>query len=501
MSKPYTPAIPPLSSIKDEGTRRVLEALISGWRVRNGEAQPESDERFVRKGELQKLSEQATVKYFSTAAGAQALGSAIAGNNALGEYIRNTIDDLERSVVTSQLWRRLGERLNLIDPPQIFTRIGNVETILRREVTRLETADEAILGVVDTLGTRVGDNEAGLLGEVDLRTNSDNALASAINTIWATVGNATGLVQEGTTISTNAGSVEATNWTQVQAAIKDPVTNQLLSTAAVRDEARAVADDITGVLTAERTLKVDVNGYVAGIGIIANADRTSGPISSSIVMRADQFAIGAPSDTLNTPAYVPGGTVPFIVRTTPTTLNGKQVPAGVYIRDAIIQNGSIGTAQIGVAQVDTLILAGNAVTVPVFNTSSSSVTITNYSSDGSTDTWYDIVSVVINYGTAEQGVTTAKGLVGFTIQHGSGGGGYWAIRWRVRRGDGTTIGFGEQSVSNNDVGKSTVSAVVFDNAANNGSRTYTLQIANWGNVGSARVVDAGAVIYGIGAKR
>lgn len=163
--------------------------------------------------------------------------------------------------------------------------------------------------------------------------------------------------------------------------------------------------------------------------------------------------------------------------------------------------GNIDGTYIANSTVGSISIAADAATVPAFNSSSSAVTISSYSSDGSTDTWYEIVSLVVNYGTSAQGITTAKGLIGFTIQHQSGGGGEWCIRWRVIRADGTVIGYGEQGVSNNQLGKSTVSAVVYDNAANNGSRTYKLEVANFGNVGSARVVDAGAVIYAIGAKR
>lgn len=45
-------------------------------------------------------------------------------------------------------------------------------------------------------------------------------------------------------------------------------------------------------------------------------------------------------------------TLPFIVNTSPQTINGVNVPAGVYMDAAFIKNGTITTAKIGNAQID-----------------------------------------------------------------------------------------------------------------------------------------------------
>jgi hypothetical protein len=45
-------------------------------------------------------------------------------------------------------------------------------------------------------------------------------------------------------------------------------------------------------------------------------------------------------------------TLPFIVNTSPQTINGVSVPAGVYMDAAFIKNGTITTAKIGNAQID-----------------------------------------------------------------------------------------------------------------------------------------------------
>lgn len=56
---------------------------------------------------------------------------------------------------------------------------------------------------------------------------------------------------------------------------------------------------------------------------------------------------------------VPSG--PIVEVTTPYTLNGVLVPAGTYIRDAWIQNGTISNAKIGLLAVDTANIANLAV--------------------------------------------------------------------------------------------------------------------------------------------
>ena len=54
--------------------------------------------------------------------------------------------------------------------------------------------------------------------------------------------------------------------------------------------------------------------------------------------------------------------VPFIVQSTPVTIGGVYVPAGVYIKDAFIKNASIDTAKIKLAAIDTARIADAAIT-------------------------------------------------------------------------------------------------------------------------------------------
>ncbi len=131
-------------------------------------------------------------------------------------------------------------------------------------------------------------------------------------------------------------------------------------------------------LKAQYTVKVDVNGYVTGYGLAADA--TDGTPTSEFAVRADQFYVApatnfSQEDTPTATAigqvwYKPstkqlyyatttgtGGwslqapNLPFVIRTQPTTINGVSVPSGTYINDAYIANGTITNAKIGDATI------------------------------------------------------------------------------------------------------------------------------------------------------
>lgn len=113
--------------------------------------------------------------------------------------------------------------------------------------------------------------------------------------------------------------------------------------ATVETNFSAAASSITG-LQGQYTVKIDLNGYVSGFGLASTAVSAS-PFSQFIV-RADSFAIASPSGPGITPA------VPFIVRTTPGTVNGVAYPAGVYIDSAFILDLTAAIARLGTAWVD-----------------------------------------------------------------------------------------------------------------------------------------------------
>ena len=347
-----------LNAVQDESTRQVLQALVDGWHVRNG-VTGKGDNRFVTVGEL------GTVSGYRMIGGLkESVQEEVAKKPGItpGELSR-VIADLQASIMESALWKDLGQRVNIIE----------------------------------------AGGGAGMTEERTQRTNDDNALITAINTMWATIGDNSALVQRGQSgVTNNAGAV-ASAWQQVQSTIKDPVTGAYISSAAVRTDAQTAVNK-AGDLEGKYTIKIDVNGHVSGFGLASTANNSTP--SSRFIVRADQFAVGAPSmpdyvayvnaDSDILAAWNAAGQpdkrdygynhyvtlgqsegrvvpnaiqeiIPFIVTTTPQTVNGRVVPPGVYMDSAFIKNGSITNADIGLAQIDTLVIQGNAVTVTTYD--------------------------------------------------------------------------------------------------------------------------------------
>lgn len=130
----------------------------------------------------------------------------------------------------------------------------------------------------------------------------------------------------------------ATSVTQLSARLNDTGNG-----VAMEQRFTAQASSITG-LEGKYTVKIDTNGYVSGFGL-ASAANNATP-TSTFAVRSDAFFIASPSG----PGIQPS--MPFIVRTTATTIGGQNVPAGVYIQDAYIANGTINSAKIANLAVD-----------------------------------------------------------------------------------------------------------------------------------------------------
>jgi hypothetical protein len=243
-------------------------------------------------------------------------------------------------------------------------------TLLTGEITESQLYQDLSdrIDLIDGPDTLAGSVDARVLAEATARTNSDTALASSITSLTATVSSNTSAIQTEATTRANADTALASSITTVQASVAG-------NTTAIQNEAtaRATAD---GVIEAKYTVKIDNAGHISGYGLISSANDATPTAEFGI--RADNFWMAPPSvaqatapttglyvgyvwrDTsTNTTKYYTGSTwsttpqtLPFIVRTTPTTINGVAVPAGVYITDTFIQNGTITNAKIGNAAID-----------------------------------------------------------------------------------------------------------------------------------------------------
>lgn len=130
----------------------------------------------------------------------------------------------------------------------------------------------------------------------------------------------------------------ATSLTQVSARLDNAGTG-----VSMEQRFTAQAGALTG-LQGQYTVKIDANGYVSGFGLASTANNAAA--SSAFSVRADTFYIANPTGPGVTPA------MPFVVRTSATTIGGVSVPIGVYMTDAFIQNGTISNAKIANLAVD-----------------------------------------------------------------------------------------------------------------------------------------------------
>jgi hypothetical protein len=204
------------------------------------------------------------------------------------DFLLNT---LTTAVTSSELASSLSTPIAKIDPLVTFTGYSSSYSG-GSLVTRL--------GAVENSAAN-GVSSAQFSAEVTTRASADSALAQSISTVSTTVGQNTAAVQ-------------------------------------------ATATSIDG-LEAQYTVKIDINGAVAGYGL-ASTTTAAGNNVSEFIVNADRFAIMRGGSN-STPA-----SVPFTVQASATTIGGVAVPAGVYMTDAFIRNGSIINAKIADAAID-----------------------------------------------------------------------------------------------------------------------------------------------------
>ncbi|MFI7887270.1 DUF1983 domain-containing protein [Pseudomonas juntendi] len=171
---------------------------------------------------------------------------------------------------------------------------------------------------IEGLMTSVGAANAAIQNEATARSDADTALSQQIQTTQSSLGATNASVQQISTAQTGLN-----NRVNAQFSIKVAVTQ-------------------AGVYA------------LGGIGVgIRNQD---GVLQSVVAVLADQFAvINAAGNGYVSPFAIQGGQV---------FMNDAFIRDGSII-NAKIANGAISAAKIGVAEIDTLRIRGNAVTVPV----------------------------------------------------------------------------------------------------------------------------------------
>ena len=255
-----------------------------------------------------------------------------------------------------------------------ITSLNTSLTNLTSSVSGNSTAISALSSTVTTQGGLITANSNDI---VALENTVNNPTTGVAATSLALTNLSSTVSTQGTNISANSSDITA-----LGNAINDPTTglaanstaiNSLSSTVStqggqitalsssvstlsttVGNNTSSISTNATSIngLEGKYTVKIDTNGYVSGFGLASTANGATP--TSEFIVNADRFAIGSPSGLTEI--------IPFIVQTTPTTLNGVSVPTGVYISEAFIRNGAIANAKIGNAAIDNAKIANLAVT-------------------------------------------------------------------------------------------------------------------------------------------
>lgn len=260
---------------------------------------------------------------------------------------------LTNQLTSSQLDATLRSRIDLVDgsgagsvTARILAEANARGTAISNLQTIVNNADGALASSISAVSAVTNTNTAAIQTETTARTNADSALASQITAVVASANTNTAAIVSEATARANADSAIASNVTTLFSSVG---TN----TAAIATEATTRATQ-TGVLFAQYTVKVDVNGYVSGFGLASTAYNDAP--SSVFAINAGTFYISSPTG----PGIPP--ITPFVVNTVSQLINGVVVPPGVYMDAAYIKNGTITNAKIGDAAIDTAKIGNAAIT-------------------------------------------------------------------------------------------------------------------------------------------
>lgn len=331
--------LPPTLGIKDPDVRSFLDALANAWDHRNGITDKGSPDRFITAEEFKGLASQAVVETIGSALGGGPAGfGGGAGGGAGSGSVSEVITALSEQIKKSLLYQILGtqyENINLSDLRQkINASVDQAAAFFAQEREARSSADEAITNQLEVQASQIGQAQAAITQETQTRANKDNAIASAVNNIWAAIGGNNAVIQDGQLAQVSPSGAQATKWTQVQAEVIDPNTGTS-KVASIRQDFKAFSDKVTGKFGSLYTVRAQIasNGrtIVGGFGLSA-LDGPGGP-TIDFGVRADTFWVGSVDGS---------GDIPFIVQ------GGK-----TYIKQAMI----------GTAYVDTLRIAGEAVTI------------------------------------------------------------------------------------------------------------------------------------------
>ncbi|WP_104500355.1 TipJ family phage tail tip protein [Acinetobacter indicus] len=330
------------------------------------------------------------------------LTAQIEGDEALGQRVDAVVAQINENTaaITAEATARANADSALtMQINTALSQVDNAKALIRTEQQTRADADIALGSRIDTLQAQVGDDLqqsiATIQQELDVLADADSALSSRVDTVQAATATAQSSADQAILDAQNkSAAAQATaddalgkantatqNIATVQTQVSTLTTQQSATATQVGTLQTTVGNNTASIqevsesvdgLYAQKYIKLDVNGKVAGWGG-ANTGK-----ESNFIVNFDSFAIGSGGST---------GYYPFIFRATPYTdpVTKTVFPVGAYLKTAFMDYASVDTAhikrlavksaqiddlavttaKIGDLQVDTLKIKDNAVTVPV----------------------------------------------------------------------------------------------------------------------------------------
>ena len=205
--------------------------------------------------------------------------------------------------------------------------------------------------------------------------------------------------------------------------------------AAAQQVEQSVRAEQTGMLFSRYSVKIDLNGYMTGYGLLSESN--SGVNTSTFAVRADRFVIGSASNNEVTPFYVEGNT---------TFMNMVVIRDG-SIKNVMIQDASIESAKIVSLSVAKLVTGSLAVGQSMYS-SGYSPGFSGWVIDGNGTSEFNQITV---RGTI---YASAGAIAGLTLRNNAiTAGAFTGSSWPANGGTGFVISPGGILMGNYSTGK------------------------------------------------
>lgn len=272
-----------LNAVADENARRVLQALVDGFNVRNG-ASGSGDAAFVTRAELSESTSRGVMRQALNDAAYRAAVDALDRRQAtLGlsaGQMAQLLAQVDAQVVTSSVFTELGQRIDAIDLSvlqeqqerisavsavasdllaEVNARV-NLGTTLGGQITTLQNTTNTQATALTNLTTRV----SGAEGSISTLQTTTGTLTSSLSALTTRVGTAESSI---TSLQTASGT-QATNLTNLTTRVgtaETAITTLQTTTSTTASNLTALSTTVAGVssrLTTEETTRANADNAI-----------------------------------------------------------------------------------------------------------------------------------------------------------------------------------------------------------------------------------------------